>query len=79
MICKYCRYKVRTSYEYGDYECQFFGENAPKEFEKYDEKTDELGCELHYQELLKLCRLKDEEYEEYFKKLLKKYKEIKGL
>ena len=84
MKCEKCNHLVRTSYEYGEYACELFGDEPPCFLDTGD------GCKLRWNEAKKLANLGDsvhygtyqwygrnptKEEEENYAKKLKAYKD----
>ena len=53
MKCENCKWLIRTSYEYGEYACELFGDEPPDFLDTGD------GCKLKYKEFQKLNNLAD--------------------
>ena len=53
MKCEKCNHLIRTSYEYGEYSCELFGDEPPCFLDTGD------GCKLRWNEFQKLNKLAD--------------------
>jgi hypothetical protein len=53
MKCEKCNWLIRTSYEYGEYACELFGDEPPGFLDTGD------GCKLRWNEAKKLSHLGD--------------------
>lgn len=68
MECRKCRYCYKDCYEDSQWECNFFGNKIPEEFDNGND-----GCCLHYKEKQKLADLDNSEYHKYLNNLREKY------
>ena len=62
MKCSHCPFLINVgTYEYPEWNCQFFFRGVPQEFESKDHE----GCNLKYLEAKKLASLEDVEFYGY--------------